>query len=1374
MHLCECKSWAKLRVAIMHSLADIFGEYLPIVACFCLMCCVYWFIAMTDTAMPKKTMIKALRLLCVLLTFSAADLWAASSYRPNIVDPLFDSWRWQSFSELRGKAFHAMARAKDGSMWFGVADGVVHYDGLQWKHYTAEDGVHLTPVNVLVAGLDGSVYAAKKSGGNQTNVSRFHNGQWSDLLPGSRDMQQQGQAANLQSVYVLADGTVWAGTNFGAIYIKDGEFTAYTTKPGTNRIKRLVPDAKVIVVPRKVRLRNRFAPFDIAQDNNGRILFATENGVMRFDMHQPDAGMAWDAFKLNESVIGWGLKVYQTSDGKVWLINGDLKNKARYLDPVTKTWTIVNLEKYGGSSLNDSILETQDGTLWISGHSRLHAFKNGQWTVYESSQLNLPIGVIHLLENQDGSLWIGVRYGEAFRVDYSNKRWLSYDNLHFQCETKDQRKWFIEKSGLAIANDPTTGQWTSYSVNDGLISTPVVLLASREGELFAAGSHNGRAATAIFNGRGWDRKVHTKLGIGIEYRSVYEAQDGSVWFGSGYDRGYCEGCRGGFVTYNSMTNGKPQWVHIASPKIFPRVIGVAQASNGELWYGNRSHVYVFDGQQSRLESEIERLSPDWTDDLHNTADGSIWVVKGGVGLFRFDGDKWTKYTVNDGLASNMVASILGQPDQTMWAATNKGISRFDGKYWTPHVLPEEIAFGRESGTLRQSKGGALWVNLAPREWFLSAVNLYVPRRDNIKKPFKTIRYIADSYAPETLITMVEDEILDWDEARFSWQGLDHWESTPSEKIQYSYRIDNGEWSRFSEQAAHTFTSLASSTHTIQIRARDLDFNIDQTPAHLEFTIVPPFWRRLWFIATIVLLLSISAILSVRSYTDRNQKIARLKRRLGKTKERLHRMDVELIKSREDSFQLMAKIEELNRVEVYIDFNEKKIVGKSNKEFEFTSLAKNYKNEIFNLLECMQRWDKTRIHLIEFGLTMPDVFLKAVSEKTMQDFSTKGKFGRVKYGINKTFRVNCGKELILRDQEKIHVYFKLPHDISLIKSSAGDLVISKEEITKFDKTEVASFQGFDAFDYHILNGEIVVRSNISESREAFKQAVESDDMDFRIEQLDRALDLDDRNYEALKLLIQHNIFKYINEYKSAISEIKEQIENYSNYLKSDLYYEKNRLNIKYAKEQYKEIYGVKLISKEKLRDIKEVAQKSPRQIIKYEKRFLRQKLRDLKELNAYFDKYNKYVEALQNVITYYGVAINSASIGNVVATWTESPHLYNRLLRNTSRNIDAIEAEMKILFLQNVLDLHSADEKVSSKVVKMMVDYLDWHHEKFDNRTSTEISKCFESRLNAFFANTPQADKEHIERLFKRIREPASIDIMEYSSDSSWNSSPPYS
>jgi len=69
-------------------------------------------------------MLKYLTVLWVLL---AIECWAVQPYEPLQPDPVLEPWRWRSFPELKGFGLQCMAEDQNGTMWFGLDEGVRSY-----------------------------------------------------------------------------------------------------------------------------------------------------------------------------------------------------------------------------------------------------------------------------------------------------------------------------------------------------------------------------------------------------------------------------------------------------------------------------------------------------------------------------------------------------------------------------------------------------------------------------------------------------------------------------------------------------------------------------------------------------------------------------------------------------------------------------------------------------------------------------------------------------------------------------------------------------------------------------------------------------------------------------------------------------------------------------------------------------------------------------------------------------------------------------------------------------------------------------------------------------------------------------------------------
>lgn len=57
--------------------------------------------------------------------------------------------------------------------------------------------------------------------------------------------------------------------------------------------------------------------------------------------------------------------------------------------------------------------------------------------------------------------------------------------------------------------------------------------------------------------------------------------------------------------------------------------------------------------------------------------GNIWFGSG-QGVYKYDGKLFTQFTMNDGLSSNLIWSIMEDKNGTIWFGTSNGICRIDG------------------------------------------------------------------------------------------------------------------------------------------------------------------------------------------------------------------------------------------------------------------------------------------------------------------------------------------------------------------------------------------------------------------------------------------------------------------------------------------------------------------------------------------------------------------------------------------------------------------------------------------------------------------------------------------------------------------------
>jgi ligand-binding sensor domain-containing protein len=68
-------------------------------------------------------------------------------------------------------------------------------------------------------------------------------------------------------------------------------------------------------------------------------------------------------------------------------------------------------------------------------------------------------------------------------------------------------------------------------------------------------------------------------------------------------------------------------------------------------------------------------------------DGSLWFGSNGNGIYQYDGKSFKNYTVQDGLSSNQVFSIVSDQQNNIWFGTQKGIVKYDRQKFEHIPLP---------------------------------------------------------------------------------------------------------------------------------------------------------------------------------------------------------------------------------------------------------------------------------------------------------------------------------------------------------------------------------------------------------------------------------------------------------------------------------------------------------------------------------------------------------------------------------------------------------------------------------------------------------------------------------------------------------------
>ena len=783
-----------------------------------------------------------------LLTTRSGNIYAGSELGLS----QYASGTWQHvFPAQKGIAWpvDAIIESHDGAVWSATAWGAVRIGEDGVRVYTSAD--RHQALTKLIPELDVRIVPERATPAVTWNHSRLGTGIGLRMVEGAVTGMQRGTGPML--VWAVAPGGPADLAGIGAgdeVLTIDGVRPvifndALLGEPGSPVELELQRSGDAEVTRLSVRRSSLagavsdFSVADICEDDTNRLWVALESGeVVRWSGAED-----WRLYGADDGLVkGRSPRILQTQDGTMWSISLQSTSGVNRLDG--DRWTHLSFSSLGGSNMNTSILQTADGKLWVGGSS-LHVHDRGRWHIYDAPEVLVPTHRTRFTESSDGALWVAGLGQEAGRLDYRSTTWRTYEGLHFGCEALDGSKWFLTNSErVALMRD---GNWRTYGVEDGLMDDPNVLVASRGGAIWAGGSHDHKAAIASWNGEHWVREVFPQFSSSVN--RIFESADGALWIGGAGKRASDQ--TGGVlrVEVNEAGGITGQTTYLR-PQVPNYLYGIGQTGDGQLWFGG-SYLVRFDGQQWHNIEDPPQLATFWSDVVYSVPNGSLYIGTRTYGVFSYTAPDWNRFDVSDGLADNRVIGALQTRDGSLWVTTTGGVSRFDGETWLTHALPTELGKSVTRNGMAQTGDGALWINRL------------TPGTRSEAGQWLCTRYVPDSTPPVTEITFSAATVSYPGNTTITWKASDPWFESSEVDLQYTWRIDEADWSPYSASKNITLTSIPSGSHTFRVKARDRDFNEDPTPAAVHFTVLPPVWGQFWFQGLMFVLLSAIAVQTIR-------------------------------------------------------------------------------------------------------------------------------------------------------------------------------------------------------------------------------------------------------------------------------------------------------------------------------------------------------------------------------------------------------------------------------------------------------------------------------------------------------------------------------
>ncbi len=801
---------------------------------------------------------------------------------------------------LAGDSVRALLQDSRGFLWIATSSGLSRFDGQVFRNYDVADGLPSPRVNALIETRDGTLWVGTTEGVARLDPSPPAGGplfKKEPLPPGS----------NLYTHGFLEDraGRLWIGINSGLAVLDD---------PSQRRRR-----ARRAALPAGVG-----GVFEIVEDPEGTLWAATAHGVLRL---LADGRSVLYPFGTPPS-DGFGLLAVDHA-GRLWLGRGDGlcifqpdSARAALAGPVIplarrarRPRTPGELPQRPGEVLRYTAAEGlardflhairpgRSSDMWIGTADGVSHFAGGLPRNIRPAHGLADSSVTAILEDSEGTVWMGtesrglarlsrsgfVSYGEADGLaGYGEADHFAGERVTDVLEDADGQLYVVIWSrhlhhfdGQRFHNITPRmlagAAWPGWGWNQGFLRDrkgawwiPMVEALFRFAPVARQEDLRDARPAAVFPAK-------SSLS-GTDVFRLYEDRSGDLWVS----------VNAGPATTRLVGGVRP----VAVPEIGGVPTGgsataFAEDGAGDLWVG------FYLGGLARLRQgtwrffgPAEGVPPGFVSDLLFDRAGRLWVATLAAGLARTaepagEAPRFERFTTAEGLSTDGLKCLAEGALGHLYIGTSRGVDRLDPatgrvrSYLLEDGLPNSLLM-----TCHAARDGSLWFGT------MNGVARLDPQAEPPRRP------------PVVLLSGLEIRGSSYPISEFGTREISGLVLAPEQSslridylaiglalgtsVLFQYKIEgmDGDWSEPTRARSVAFPRLAPGSYRFLVRTMTRDGLISAVPAAVSFRLLPPVWRRPWFLALLTAFAVFAAWAAYRLRLRRLLAVERMRTRIA--------------------------------------------------------------------------------------------------------------------------------------------------------------------------------------------------------------------------------------------------------------------------------------------------------------------------------------------------------------------------------------------------------------------------------------------------------------------------------------------------------------
>ncbi len=727
------------------------------------------------------------------------------------------SKNWTTEDGLPGMTITTVLQDNTGYMWIGTYDGLVRFDGVEFKTYS------------------------------RSNDPRF-------------------DFASARSLCQASDGKIWIGHNDEGVtsYVPNGEIKKYTMALGlpNNKVNSVCEDLQHNIWVGTASGLCYITPENEIKIPNGLAELGQEKILVQ-EIYCDTAGRMWITTGLENDFFVYENNVFQRYEGIKAFKNPTVRCVTQ--DDTGAFWfgvdphyavkskngeeTVFDIshDHHAGTMVNE-IIQDAKGNIWFGLDSGLTVLHNSTYAYFDKRN-GMPDEIISkILEDKEGNIWIGCDRGGLVKISRSKFSTVPYkSSVNVICEDVERHcTWLGTDSGVACYKDNDFVENKVTEITKGyrvrhieLTSDNELLICSYSNEPLICiypnddvkvwkvkdgiANNKCRLAKKISTG---DYYVATTSGL-----SIIHHEDGHI---------------STLTRDDGFSNHYIMWIY-EDPK-------------NQVWIGtNGGGVHVLKDEKiikhyTTNENEGGLAGNVIFKILNNN--NSIWIGTGtGLSKYIEETDSFVNYTSRNGIGTDSVFQMICDYTQTVWMTTNKGI------FSSSLAEMEEVAAGKRDKITVKYYGasdglitsGVTSTSLSSKDslgrvWFtlVDGFAIYDPVKSEKK-----------SAAPKAVFQQytIDDHTYECNGSRVVVAPADKRISVKftalsyisPENTMFSYMLEGFEkkYSEWTNARTVSYTNLKPGTYRFAVMTQNADGVISE-PNYLTIVKKPYIWQKPWF------------------------------------------------------------------------------------------------------------------------------------------------------------------------------------------------------------------------------------------------------------------------------------------------------------------------------------------------------------------------------------------------------------------------------------------------------------------------------------------------------------------------------------------------